>query len=234
MHWKLTSLFFTKLLLVTASLVAQQENVALGDTLPQSTKYGLRIGADLAKPVRTLVEDGYSGFELVGDFRFSESFYAAGEIGFEEKEYDEVNLESVTTGSYLKLGVDYNAYNNWFGLNNALFGGLRVGASTFSQERVSYGVYTANPTFPPVLNRESKKFDGLNATWLELMVGVKTEVLNNLYLSINLQLKRMVSEKTPENFDNLYVPGFNRTYDFSEFGVGYGYTISYLIPFFRK
>jgi len=66
------------------------------------------------------------------------------------------------------------------------------------------------------------------------MVGVKTEVLNNLYLSINLQLKRMVSERTPENFDNLYVPGFNRTYDFSEFGVGYGYTISYLIPFFRK
>ena len=48
------------------------------------------------------------------------------------------------------------------------------------------------------------------------------------------QLKRKISEDKPDNFGNLYIPGFNRTYDYSEFGVGYGYTISYLIPIFKK
>jgi len=49
-----------------------------------------------------------------------------------------------------------------------------------------------------------------------------------------VQLKRTLSEKEPDNFANLYIPGFNRTYDYSEFGVGYGYTLSYLIPIFKK
>ena len=63
---------------------------------------------------------------------------------------------------------------------------------------------------------------------------MKVELFNNLYLSLNLQLKRLISQDEPENFANLYIPGFNRTYDFSDFGVGYGYTISYLIPIFKK
>ncbi|MFO7719393.1 MAG: DUF6048 family protein, partial [Gillisia sp.] len=47
-------------------------------------------------------------------------------------------------------------------------------------------------------------------------------------------VKRMVTQSTPSNFDNLTIPGFNRTYDDSSFGVGYGYTISYLIPLYKK
>ena len=66
------------------------------------------------------------------------------------------------------------------------------------------------------------------------MVGVKTEVVNNLYFSFNFQLKRKFAEDLPQNFDNLYIPGFGRTYDFSEYGVGYGYSVSYLIPIFKK
>ena len=78
------------------------------------------------------------------------------------------------------------------------------------------------------------QYSGLTAHWAELIIGIKTEILNNLYLSINLQLKRKISESHPDNFDNLYIPGFNRTYDYSEFGVGYGYSISYLIPILKR
>ncbi|WP_372920085.1 DUF6048 family protein, partial [Salegentibacter sp.] len=59
-------------------------------------------------------------------------------------------------------------------------------------------------------------------------------ILNNLYLTANVQLKRRLFQKTPNNFDNLTIPGFNRTYDDSNFGVGYGYGISYLIPIYKK
>ena len=44
----------------------------------------------------------------------------------------------------------------------------------------------------------------------------------------------MVSQDQPSGFENLYVPGFNRTYDSGRFGIGFGYTLSYLIPIYKK
>ena len=230
---KHTLLCCISLFLVFSTLKAQSDETAT-DTIQNTTKYGLRLGADLAKPLRTALEDSYSGFEIMGDFRFSDRLYAAAELGNEKKDYEEINLNAKTSGSYIKLGVDFNAYINWFGLNNSIFGGLRYGFSTFKQELVSYSIYTTDQTFPTSLITESQEFKGLTAHWAELIVGVKTEIVNNLYLSVNFQLKRRLSEDTPEGFDNLYIPGFNRTYDFSEWGAGYGYTVSYLIPIFRK
>ncbi|RMA64146.1 DUF6048 family protein [Ulvibacter antarcticus] len=226
-------LFFISLQLVFVSLNAQ-ENTTATDSIPKFTKYGFRLGADLAKPMRSLLEDGYSGFEVMGDFRISKKIYLAAEIGNEKKDRFESNLNSRAAGSYAKLGADYNAYNNWFGLNNAIFTGLRYGFSSFKQELIAYEVYSTNQSFPPFTVVDPVEYSGLSAHWAELIVGVKTEVLTNLYLSINLQLKRMISDTKPENFDNLYVPGFNRTYDFSVYGVGYGYTVSYLIPIYKR
>jgi hypothetical protein len=46
-------------------------------------------------------------------------------------------------------------------------------------------------------------------------------------------LNRLVSNKEPGNFENLYIPGFNRTYN-GDFGVGFNYTVSYFIPIYKK
>ena len=227
-------LFCISLLFLSTSVWAQEEKTTEADTISFPTKYGLRVGADLAKPLRSLLENGYTGFEVMADFRISTKLYIAGEIGNEKKDRKESNLSSTTSGSYLKIGADINAYKNWFGLNNAIYFGLRYGISTFNQELLSYQIYDTNQTFPPTTISNPVEFSGLTAHWAELIFGIKTEVLPNLFLSINLQLKRKISEDTPENFNNLYIPGFNRTYDFSEFGAGYGYTISYLIPIFSK
>ena len=47
-------------------------------------------------------------------------------------------------------------------------------------------------------------------------------------------LERRVFETEPENFENLYIPGFGRTFDSGNFGVGFGYNVSYLIPLYKK
>ncbi|NND64177.1 MAG: hypothetical protein HKN48_13390 [Flavobacteriaceae bacterium] len=228
-------LFITSCFVFVFGLYSQEINETTNDTLPKSKdKYGLRVGGDLSKILRTALDDKYSGFEILGDFRFSEKFYAAAEIGNETRDWDEENLRSTTKGSYIKLGADYNAYNNWLNMNNSIYAGLRYGFATFSQELNSYGIYTTDSTFPVEEVISGQEFSGLTASWIELQVGVKTELVSNLFLSINVQLKRKVSEEKPDNFDNLIIPGFNRTYDFSQFGVGYGYTLSYLIPIFKK
>lgn len=225
-------LFIISIIFCVLSSSAQNE--IANDTVTKVQKYGLRVGVDLAKPLRTLVENGYSGFEIIGDFRVTKKFYAAVELGNEKKDWIEPYVSSKTSGSYAKIGFDYNAYENWLGMQNSINLGLRYGFSTFSQELLSYRIYTDNPTFPAEVVDIPVEFNDLSAHWAEFVFSLKTEVLNNLYLSINLQLKRKLAETKPENFDNLYIPGFNRTYDYSEFGVGYGYTISYLVPIFKK
>jgi hypothetical protein len=244
MKLKHTFLLGFSLLLASISATAQDETITVEksetaeviatDTLPKNNKYGIRLGLDISKLIRTAVEDGYAGFEVNADYRLTKKIYAAAELGTSDRVWDEDGLKTTTTGSYIKIGAELNAYNNWLNMNNSIFAGLRYGFSTFKQELNSYSIYTSNPAFPVAPRDVPIEASGLTASWAELIVGFKTEVLNNLFLSINLQVKRKISEDTPEDFDNLIIPGFNRTYDFSEFGVGYGYTISYLIPLYKK
>lgn len=232
MKSKLIFLFFISLCF-SATSFAQKKNKAI-DTVPKIDKYGLRVGFDLAKPLRTLLEDGYSGFEVIGDFRVTKKFYAAVELGNEKKDWIEPYVSAKTSGSYAKIGFDFNAYENWLGMTNSINLGLRYGFSTFKQDLLSYRIYTDNPVFPSPTIIAPQEFTGLTAHWAEFILSIKTEIVNNLYLSINAQLKRRITEDKPENFDNLYIPGFHRTYDYSQFGVGYGYSISYMIPIFKK
>ncbi len=204
------------------------------DSIQFKEKYGLRLGIDLSKPLRTLLDDDYSGLEILGDYRVYKNYYAAAEIGNEKMDYSEDNLSVTSNGSYIKLGVDYNAYENWAGMENMIFVGLRYGFATFSQTLNEYAIYTDTQFFPPNIVQGPFETSGLTASWVELMVGMKVELFNNVFLGANLQLKRRVTQSTPSNFDNLTIPGFNRTYDDSSFGVGYGYTISYLIPLYKK
>jgi hypothetical protein len=228
-------LSFISMLFVSFLSTAQETTNTPADTIPRNIeKFGLRVGADLSKLARTAFEDGYTGFELLADFRFSKRFFAAAELGNETRDWNEENLTATTKGSYIKLGADFNAYRNWVGMENLIHVGLRYGFATFSQELTGYSVYTSNTTFPTEFVIANDEFTGLTASWIELQVGVKVEIVNNLFLGANVQLKRKFAESKPDNFDNLIIPGFNRTYDFSQFGAGYGYTISYLIPIVKK
>ena len=201
---------------------------------PKTNRYGLRVGVDLYKLTRSLYDKEYKGIEFVGDYRLTKKYYLAAELGNENKTTDDDRLNFTTKGSYLKVGFDYNGYQNWLNMENIISIGLRYGASTFSQELNSYKIYNANPYFGEVpILPSGDKFNGLTASWIEVVLGVKAKVINNVYLGFSLRLNKLISNDKPTNFDNLYIPGFNRTYD-GDFGVGVNYTITYFIPIYKK
>ncbi|MCF4102768.1 DUF6048 family protein [Gillisia sp. M10.2A] len=229
-------LFTTSLFLLAniPNLWAQTPAVET-DSIQYKERYGLRLGIDLSKPLKSILKDDYSGFEVQGDYRVYKNYYLASEIGNEQQTFKERDLKSTSKGSYIKIGADYNAYENWAGMENIIFVGARYGFTTFSQTRDSYYINTGSSNyFPDNVINTSTEFNGLTASWLELMVGVKVELFSNLYLGGNFQLKRLVSQTQPDNFDNLTIPGFNRTYDGSMYGAGFSYSISYLIPLYKK
>lgn len=228
------------LLLVLGSFIAQaqvtqtQDTVAVNDTIPPKIeRFGLRVGVDLFKLSRTFYEKDYRGLELVGDYRLTKRHYIAAEIGNENKTVDEDRLNFTTKGTYIKAGFDYNSYQNWIGMENMIYVGLRYGVSSFSQTLNSYRIYNPNSNFEEqTVIPSGEKFNGLSAQWLEVVAGVKAEVFNNVYVGFSIRLNRMVSNKQPNNYENLYIPGFNRTYS-GDYGVGFNYTVSYFIPFYK-
>ena len=224
------------LLLFSTIAFAQEEKKTVNDTLVYKQKYGLRVGADISKLARTFFDDNYTGFEIMGDYRLTKRIFIAGEIGNEERTLEYEYIDNTTKGSYFKGGVDINFYKNWLDMENLIYTGFRVGASTFNQTRNSYTIYDVNNQYwdEPYSVEESQDFDGLTALWAELQVGLKAELFNNFFAGINVQLKFLISEKEPNNYENLYVPGYNRTYDSSKFGSGFGFNLSYLVPIFKK
>lgn len=225
------------MLYFSVSINAQNDSIpqVVNDSIKIQEKYGLRIGADISKLARTFVDDDYSGFEINADYRLKKSLYIAAEIGVEEKT-DITNYLNITTqGSYIKGGVDFNMYENWLNMDNMIFTGFRLGASSFNHTLNSFNVYTTNQYWAPQYSStEAQKFDDLTAFWLELIIGIKAEILNNLYLGVNIQLKAKVTETEIDNFTNIYIPGFGKTFDSAGLGAGYNYTISYRIPLYKK
>lgn len=227
-------LLFSVLMLSSAMVFAQDKAEKPKDSVAVKTnRYGIRAGVDLFKIGRSSYEKDYKGFEVVGDYRLTKKYYLAGEIGNENKTTDDDRLNFTTKGTYFKVGFDYNLYENWLDMENMVYLGMRYGVSAFSQTLNSYKIYDRYQYFTPTQTIESgEKFDGLSAQWVEVVFGVKAKIINNFYLGFSFRINKLVSNKKPDSFDNLYIPGFNRTYD-GTFGAGFNYTLSYMIPIYK-
>jgi len=196
-------------------------------------KYGVRVGVDLHRLSKSFYDKDYQGLEFIGDYRISQKFYIAGELGNENKTVDDDRFNFTTKGTYFKVGFDYNSYENWLDMENMIFVGMRYGVSTFNHTLNTYSIYDPTNYYGLTTLQSGEKFDGLNASWIEVVGGLKAEVFNNLYVGFSVRLNYLVSNKKPDNFDNLFIPGFNRTYD-GKFGTGFNYTVSYMIPIYKK
>lgn len=210
------------------------QSFAQNDSLVYQERYGASFGVDLFKLSRTAYDDNYTGFEINADYRFTDEIYLAAEIGNDQFTFDENNLVVDSDGSYIKLGANYNFYKNWIGMQNQIYGGFRIGLSSYSQTLKEFNFFTTDNTFEPELQTINREFNNLSAVWSELQFGFKVELLKNVFAGAHVQIKFLISESELQNFDNIFIPGFNITNDFSSIGAGWGYSLSYLIPLKTK
>ena len=217
------------IILFSVKNFSQTEN----DSVVVKNKYGIRIGLDFSKQIRMLTEN-YKGLSLYGDVKIKERLFIVSELGSDEKELRTDNLRSKFSGNYIKAGLNYNLYNNLPGLNNEIYVGFRFATSKFKSEISEYIIYnkdrfwSQDPIFDNIINK------GLNANWVELIIGINDELLNNLFVGLSLSFNRMLNQKKPENFTNLYIPGFNKVTENNNFGTGLTYSIIYQIPIIKK
>lgn len=217
------------------NIVTQTEIVK--DSIPKSTSYhpktyGLRIGADILRPILATTKD-LKGLELVADWRLNTRLFLAGEVGYMDRTIDEDTFNHTVNGSYIKAGVNYNLYSNWLDMDNELYIGARYGFSTFSNTLNHYTIFQNGEYFDIKEVNTAQEFNKLYAHWIEFVAGIKVEVLKNIYFGFMLNLNKLVSTNNPENFENTYSPGFGSISD-SGSGANINYTISYRIPLYKK
>ena len=224
--------YFISTLLTFYCLAIQANATVLNDSLK---KYGLRVGTDIQKLIRSASSEEYNGISFNADIRFKESMFLFSEIGNEKKIVEYSNVDSKISGNYIKLGLQFKLNRNIVGLRNLIYSSIGIGVSSFDQKILRYGIFNIySDLWGEFESTDTINLESLNANWIEIGFGVKTEILNNLFLGIELQLKNLISQKNKNDISNFYIPGFNRTYEGSNFGLGFNYSLTYLIPIIKK
>lgn len=238
-------IFFISLLLSICGFAQEQKPQEKAATTPTQASqkhyqhYGLRIGADISKLVRTFTDKNYEGLELVGDYRLNDRYYIAGEIGKEYKNSTTNYFDFATRGEYIKLGFDYNSYTNWYGMENMIYFGARYGFSSFSQEVSRYNLHTLYNIYwnESLSGSESDlltTYHGRTAHWLEGILGIKVELFKHFYAGASVRFSLLLYNKKSDQFPNFWIPGIQRVWEGSSFGINYNYTLTYMIPLFKK
>ena len=236
-----TWVFYISLLSFYYSVSQQNDDIAINDSLnlKKEKSINLRVGFDLYRIILSRVSDDFNGFEIVGDLKVSKDLFIALELGNLDitKQVEQVNF--TTNGNYFKVGFDYNMFENLEGMNNHITLGARIGSSRHDQTLNSYTIldrtrYWTNSDLPITNGFATGERPDLNALWFEVVLNFKVQILKNIYTGISLRLNRLISDKIPSNFDNIYIPGFNKKTQDNVFGAGFNYTLTYNFSLLSK
>ena len=194
----------------------------------------LRIGIDVFQPIISQIDKDISGIELVSDFQIKENLYISSEIGTLSRNQQSELINFNTSGSYIKIGGDFNMYKNWSGMNNQIYLGVRLANSLYKHNINNYILFATEQVWDENIidsGYKTGEIKDLNAQWIEFLVGLKVQVLKNIYMGFSLRLNRLINNTPTDDFGVLFIPGFNRVTDDNIFGSSFNYTISYSIPF---
>ena len=225
---------------LSTNMLLSQTELSLNDSLIEKDKWltinKLRLGVDLFKPIKSSSEGDNLNYEIVGDLQVTENLYLAGEYGSIDRVIEDENINFNSSGNFLRIGFNYNMFNNWVGMDNSIYLGLRYATSNFSNTILDYTVRNQDSYFSNLVDSEyqTNEYSNLSGNWIEIVAGLKVETFKNVYLGLSLRLNKLLSDSKPENFDNLFIPGFNKVTDDNTFGSGFNYTLTYSIPLKKK
>ena len=232
-------LFIISIWLSTNMLVSQTElnssdSLVIKDKILTINK--LNIGLDLFKPIKSSSDGDNLNYEIVGDLQLTENLYLAGEYGIVDRIIEDENINFNSSGSFLRIGFNYNMFENWIGMDNSIYLGLRYATSNFSNKIINYTVRNQDSYFSNLVDNDFQtiEYSGLSGNWIEIIAGLKVETFKNVYLGFSLRLNKLLSDSEPDNFDTLFIPGFNKVTDDNTFGSGFNYTLTYSIPLRKK
>jgi hypothetical protein len=189
---------------------------------------GVRIGIDNSKLIFPLIFKGERiGFEATADMHVKGDFFAVAEAGWLNVNLNRSNFHYRQNGFYGKIGVDYNLLKSRRPFSNDIvYAGARYGFSTFNQQ--ANRVLIPGHFWEDATNQTIPK-NHMNVHTLEMLLGVKAEVLKNLYISFTFRGKFLLNSPNGKHSTPYLIPGYG--FGNSSFVVGINHYVSYNINF---
>ena len=216
--------FIINVLLFLSALCSAQDTVRY----PINEMKGIRIGIDLSKPVLPLMYKGERmGFEATADMHVKDDYFAVAEAGWLRVNLNNDEYHYWGNGIYAKAGVDYNLLKSRRpNSNDLVYAGARYALSVFSHQadRVTIPGYL----WPDAIDQTIPK-NTMHAHWLELLFGVKGEVLKNLYVGMTFRFKFKIIKPKDDYSTPYQIPGYGNGSE--GYALGINYYVSYNLHF---
>ena len=188
------------------------------------------LGFELGNWAYKYFDPGFTGYTVSLDYEKDLRYYPVMELGMLNIQKDQEKMDYSTEGYFGKIGVNYNFLDSkgvWD--YNILFAGLRLGFANYQHKAENIVIennYFGNYQIGDISNQN------LKALWTEAVVGLRVEVINNVFLGWSLRGKlRLISDKDKQ-LTPYFIPGYGSGEDNSTIRIQY--YISYKLPIIKS
>lgn len=197
---------------------------------PKPEIRSINLGTDLTRFALPFIDSTRIGWEVSGDFELLKDMFVGAEFGFQTTKVEKTNYTYTGNGYYTRIGVDYNfmKHVDEKSLDKMLIG-LHYGFTTYNHQAENVRVPS---TYYGDFTGGSIEKNWLSANWLEVALGMRTELLANFYLGWSLRIRTKVWGENDPNLQPYYIPGYGRAYSNNAFG--FNYSLFYQIPIKKK
>ncbi|MGE5395865.1 MAG: DUF6048 family protein [Candidatus Saccharibacteria bacterium] len=191
---------------------------------------GLRFGMDVTRPFQDLWTKGNRyGTEFSADMELFPNLFPVFETGYEAMKIKTDYIDYTANGSYSRIGLDYNFLQaEQITDKDILYIGFRYGF-TFARQQVDQ--YRIDSYWGPETGSLGNQ--PFSAQWGEVLLGIKGEILKNLYMGWTIRGKSKLHSKDTGTPPVYFIPGYGKGE--KGFNFDFTYSVYYNIPWdFRK
>jgi hypothetical protein len=190
---------------------------------------GFRVGVDLSRIPVHFFQPYRTDITVQSDVRLNGKWYGALDVGYNRTSHSDTNYTYKGHGYYAAIGGDYDVLKKQYKDElNMVFFGFRYGFAHTSYEVPHYVIRSEywGTNIPGSVPLTSS-----NAHWLELVFGMKVEVLPHLFLGWGVREKIMLANSADKVAPPLVIAGFGDGTKKSQFDMNY--SISYQVPLYK-
>lgn len=186
---------------VPAGMPAESMSDSVAEQADGSFEQGFRIGINLSEPLFMVYEPSKLSVEMVFDRNIGTEYFAVAETGFAMRELNEPAYRLEEKGLFMRFGGDKNFLKQF---NDVVALGARLGFSVYERsaplvivEGGYWGDYSGSLAAETFFRQ-----------WAEVVLVLKTEIFNNVFLGWNLRGKVLLFGREDSHMDERYIPGF--------------------------
>ena len=188
-------------------------------------KRGTELGLDVSRFLVPIFDEDRLALEANIRTNLGKRTFFAGSLGSEQVSFNDKSYSYESTGIYARGGIDYDIFvvaeeDN----NDNIIIGFRYGYAIQEHEA---GSITISEGYWGDYKSSISPYT-LSTHWAEVVFGLRSEVLNNFYMSWLIRVKAKLGSNNSKILEPYTIPGFgNGT---NSINLGFSYVVGYQIP----